>query len=143
MGIYTYKIWCKRVDLRVKIHIMINIYLAHQCRNRFYFTVNSSKIAVENTCEIRLCFNSGLSDIFITVYYHYSYATGLVRYKKAHSDQQKVQQNYDLNSESDTNKYKCKITLTFVCSSLSSQRVSSRPMSFPFSNDFCVHHNNK
>jgi hypothetical protein len=115
---------------------MTNIYLEHQCRHRFYFTVNVSKTAVENTFKIHLCFNLGLSDIFNIVCQHYCYATGLVQCDKPHSDQQKVQQNYDLNSESDTNQHKCRITLTLVCSSLPSLQASSRPIGFPSSNDF-------
>lgn len=48
------------------------------------------KTAVVNTNEIRLCFNLGLSDTFNTVCYYYGYATDLVQFDRAHSDQQKV-----------------------------------------------------
>jgi hypothetical protein len=103
------------------------------------------KTAVENSNEIRLSFNLGLNDIFNTVCYHYGYATGSVLFDRVHSDQQKVLQNYDLNSVSDinTNQHKCRITLTFVCSSLPSLQTSNRPMGLPSSNDFIVRHYKK
>jgi len=86
------------------------------------------------------CFNLGLSSIFNTVCYHYDYATGLVQFQKAHSNQQKVLQNYDLNSIShiNTNQHKCRITLTIVCSSWPSRQMSNRPMGLPSSNAFIV-----